>query len=86
MVLVNCSERKNPPISRQMISTICGVPGTNSADAAKNPAAMKQLTISTRRKPHRRMIGAAVAFIAMAPAAEANVTMPEANGVMPKLS
>ena len=41
---------------------------------------MTALTISTARKPKRLRIGSAVNFIDMAPAAEAKVRRPEANG------
>ena len=40
----------------------------------------------TWRKPKLRRIGGAANFIAMAPIAEANVIMPDWNGVMIKTS
>ena len=49
-------------------------------------ALMSAFTISTERKPKARMTGAAVAFMRSEPAAAAKVSMPDWNGVRPKLS
>ena len=48
---VNCSERKQPPISSTDSMIACGVVGVNSPDAARKAAPITALNVSTRRKP-----------------------------------
>ena len=55
--------------------------GVNSAGTPMKTALTSALVTSTRLKPKRRRIGAAVVFMAMAPTAVAKVSMPDWNGV-----
>ena len=59
----------------------CGVPAVNSAIAARNRLLTTALVTSTRLKPKRRRIGAAVVFMATAPTALAKVSSPDCIGV-----
>src|SRR4026207_1414858 len=52
--------------------------------AAMNKLLTTALTTSTRLKPTRRRIGAAVVFMAMAPTALAKVSSPDWSAFMPK--
>ena len=60
--------------------------GVNKAGMPMKTALTTALTTSTCLKPKRRRIGAAVVFMAMAPTAVENVSMPDWNGVRPKPS
>ena len=77
LVAVNCSERKKPPISSTAIMTANGVAGVNSPHAAVKAALNSALTISRLRKPKRRMMRAAKAFIVKAPTAAVKVISPD---------
>ena len=68
-----------------MISA-CGVDGRKNPYAAIDTAHTTVFRSSTRRKPSARRIAGAVIFIVIAPAAPANVIIPEANGDSPKPS
>src|SRR6478609_6584214 len=50
-MLVNSSERKNPPITNTAIITTTGVPGRKPAQAAMNAALRIALTVSVQRNP-----------------------------------
>ena len=78
---VNSSDLKKPPTSSTASTTACGVPAVNSAIAARKRLLTTALVTSTRLKPKRRRIGAAVLFMAMAPAALAKVRSPDWSGV-----
>ncbi len=62
------------------------MPAVNSAIAARNRLLTTALVTSTRLKPKRRRIGAAVVFMAMAPTALAKVSSPDCIGFRPKPS
>ncbi len=65
---------------------MCGVPIVNRATAAMKQLLITAFDTSTRLKPNWRMMGAAVAFMAMAPTALAKVSIPDWSGFMPKPS
>ena len=81
---VNWSERKKPPLSRVSSNSQCGVDGVKRAQTARNAPEIRQLTTSVRRNPNQRSAVGAVNFISSAPAAVANVSEPNSNGVRPK--
>ncbi len=85
-MLVNSSDLKNPPTSSTASTTAWGVPAVNNATAARNKLLTIALVTSTRLKPNRRRIGAAVVFMTTAPTADAKVSSPDCIGFNPKLS
>ncbi len=48
LTLVNCSERKRPPMSSTATMTQTGVPGPKAAQAPSVPAASRAFTVSVR--------------------------------------
>ena len=79
-MLVNCSDLKKPPTKSSRRIKPCGVIGVNIAGTPMKMALTSALITSTCLKPKRRRIGAAVVFMAMAPTAVENVSMPDWNG------
>ena len=69
---VNCSERKNPPISSTANISSAGVAGENSAQIAIDSADSRAFQVSTERKPKRTRTRCTANFISSAPAPEAN--------------
>ena len=79
-MLVNCSERKKPPASSATKISQCGVVGRNRRSPRRKQAADRRHCRSARcGSRSARMIGAAVIFMVIAPAALAKVSRPEAK-------
>ena len=76
-MLVNCSDRKNPPTKSRIIINTIGVAAVKAAQTARKAALTTELTTRMLRKPKRRKIKVTAHFIPMAPSAVANVIMPD---------